>query len=107
MVRGADRTEAGATMRAGLKGPLAHHYPVSAAAEAVVRGIERRRRIVACPRGLLTTLMVLRPLLPRLTELALRRDIAEYDRIAEREAATSGSDPVGAGGAAELAGRRR
>jgi NAD(P)-dependent dehydrogenase (short-subunit alcohol dehydrogenase family) len=55
MVRGADRTELGATMRAGLRGPLARHYPVSAAAEAVVRGIERRQRIVACPRGLLTT----------------------------------------------------
>jgi hypothetical protein len=71
-----------------------------------VSGIEHRRRIVACPRGLLLALMVLRPLLPRLTELALRRDIAEYDRIAEREAAANGSDPVGAGGAAELAGRR-
>jgi short-subunit dehydrogenase len=106
MVRGADRTELGATMRAGLRGPLARHYPVSAAAEAVVRGIERRQRIVACPRGLLTTLMVLRPLLPRLTELTLKREIAEFDRIAEREAAERGSDPVGAGGAAEMAGRR-
>ncbi len=51
--------------------------------------------------------MAVRPLLPRLTELVLRRDIAEFDRLAEREAATRGSDPVGAGGAAELAGRRR
>ena len=50
MVRGADRTELGAAMRATLKGPLARTYPVSAAAEAVVRGIERRSRIVACPR---------------------------------------------------------
>jgi len=107
MVRGGDRTELGATMRAGLKGPLARSHPVSVAAEAVVSGIEHRRRVVACPRGLVATLMALRPLLPRLTELALRRDIAEYDRIAEREAATRGSDPVGAGGAAELAGRRR
>ena len=106
MVRGADRTELGATMRATLKGPLAKTYPVGAAAEAVVRGIERRGRIVACPRWL-TLLMALRPLLPRLTELAMRRDIAAFDRVAEREAATSGSDPVGAGGAAELAGRRR
>ena len=43
MVRGADRTELGASMRAMLTGPLAKHYPVSAAAEAVVRGIERRQ----------------------------------------------------------------
>jgi NAD(P)-dependent dehydrogenase (short-subunit alcohol dehydrogenase family) len=107
MVRGADRTELGATMRAGLKGPLARHYPVSAAAEAVIRGIQRRQRIVACPRGLLMTLMAIRPLLPWLTERTVRRDIAEYDRIAEREVAERGSDPVGAGGAAEIAGRRR
>jgi len=104
MVRGADRTELGATMRSTLRGPLAKTYPVSAAAEAVVRGIEQRSRIVACPRWLVA-LMALRPLLPRLTELATRRDIAEFDRIAEREVATSGSDPVGAGGAAELASR--
>jgi hypothetical protein len=50
--------------------------------------------------------MVLRPLLPRLTELTVKREIAEFDRIAEREAAERGSDPVGAGGAAEMAGRR-
>jgi len=106
MVRGGDRTELGATMRARLNGPLAKTYPVSAAAEAVVRGIEQRGRIVAYPRWL-TLLMALRPLLPRLTELTMRRHIAEFDRVAEREAAAHGSDPVGAGGAAELAGRRR
>jgi hypothetical protein len=89
-----------------LKGPMARTYPVSAAAEAVVRGIEHRSRIVVCPRWL-PALMVVRPLLPRLTELMLKRRIAEFDRLAEREAAAGGSDPVGAGGAAELAGRRR
>jgi hypothetical protein len=89
-----------------LKGPLAKTYPVSAAAEAVVGGIEHRRRIVACPRWLVA-LMAIKPLLPWATEMVTRRDIAEFDRIAEREALTRGSDPVGAGGAAELAGRRR
>jgi NAD(P)-dependent dehydrogenase (short-subunit alcohol dehydrogenase family) len=106
MVRGTDRTELGSTMRGTLKGPLAKTYPVSAAAEAVVRGIERRSRIVVCPRWL-PALMAIRPLLPWLTELAVRREVAEFDRVAEREAAAHGSDPVGAGGAAELAGRRR
>lgn len=106
MVRGADRTEIGAAMRAALKGPLARTYPVSAAAEAVVRGIEQRRRIVACPRWLIA-LMAIKPLLPWLTEKTVKRDIAEFDRIAEREVAARGSDPVGAGGAAEMAGRRR
>jgi NAD(P)-dependent dehydrogenase (short-subunit alcohol dehydrogenase family) len=105
MVRGADRTELGATMRGTLKGPLAKTYPVSAAAEAVVEGIEHRRRIVACPRWMVA-LMAIKPLLPWLTEMTVRRDIVEFDRVAEHEALTSGSDPVGAGGAAELAGRR-
>jgi len=105
MVRGADRTELGASMRAILKGPLARTYPVSAAAEAVVRGIEQRRHIVACPRWL-PALMAIRPLLPRLTELVAGRDMAEFDRIAEREAAARGWEPVGAGGEAERAGRR-
>jgi NAD(P)-dependent dehydrogenase (short-subunit alcohol dehydrogenase family) len=106
MVRGADRTELGSTMRGMLKGPLAKTYPVSAAAEAVVRGIERRSRIVACPRWLIA-LMWLKPILPWLTEQTVRRDIARFDEIAEREVLEHGSEPVGAGGAAERAGRRR
>ena len=106
MVRGGGRTELGAAMRGTLKGPMGRTYPVSDAAEAVVRGIERRSRIVVCPRWL-PALMAIAPLLPWLAELSLRRDIAAFDRLAEREAAAHGSDPVGAGGAAELAGRRR
>jgi NAD(P)-dependent dehydrogenase (short-subunit alcohol dehydrogenase family) len=105
MVRGADRTELGASMRAILKGPLARTYPVSAAAEAVVRGIERRSRIVACPRWL-PALMAIRPLLPALTQVVAGSQMAEFDRIAEREALARGWEPVGAGGAAERAGRR-
>ena len=104
MVRGANRTELGASMRAMIKGPLAKTYPVSDAAEAVVRGIEQRRRIVACPRWL-PVLMAIRPLLPWITDQTLKRDIAEFDRLAEREAAAHGSDPVGAGGEAEMAER--
>ena len=105
MVRGADRTELGASMRAMLTGPLAKHYPVSAAAEAVVRGIERRQRIVAVPRWLIG-LMWLKPILPRLTERELRKDIARFDELAEREARERGNEPVGAGGEAERAARR-
>jgi NAD(P)-dependent dehydrogenase (short-subunit alcohol dehydrogenase family) len=104
MVRGADRLELSSAMRATLSGPLAKTYPVSAAAEAVVRGIERRSRIVACPRWLVG-LMWLKPILPRLTEQKLRKDIARFDEIAEREARERGSDAVGAGGEAERAAR--
>jgi hypothetical protein len=105
IVRGADRTELGASMRAMLTGPLAKTHPVSAAAEAVVRGIERRSRIVACPRWLIA-LMWLKPILPRLTEQVLSKDIARFDELAEREARERGNQPVGAGGEAERAGRR-
>ena len=105
MVRGANRTELGESMRAMLTGPLAKTYPVSAAAEAVVRGIEHRSRIVACPRWLIP-LMWLRPVFPRLAERQLRDDIARFDLIAEREALERGNEPVGAGGEAERAARR-
>ena len=104
MVRGADATELGASMRGILKGPLARTYPVSAAAEAVVRGIERRQRFVAVPRWLVP-MMALRPVMPWLSSKVLAREMAEFDRIAEREALSRGSDPVGAGGAAERAAR--
>ena len=93
-----------AAMRGSISGPLAKRYPVSAAAEAVVRGIERRSRIVVCPRWLIP-LMWLKPILPRLTERKLRADIGRYDEIAEREARERGNDAVGAGGEAERAGR--
>jgi NAD(P)-dependent dehydrogenase (short-subunit alcohol dehydrogenase family) len=104
MVRGADRTELGASMRAMLRGPLAKTHPVSAAAEAVVRGIERRSRIVACPRWLIG-LMWLRPAFTHLTERELRNDIARFDALAEKEAREHGNEPVGAGGEAERAAR--
>ena len=105
MVRGGDRTELGASMRAMLTGPLARTFPVSAAAEAVVQGIERRRRIVAVPRWLIA-LMWLKPILPRLTEQTLRKDIGRFDEIAAREALERGNEPVGAGGEAERTARR-
>jgi hypothetical protein len=50
-------------------------------------------------------MMALRPVMPWLSSKGLAREMAEFDRIAEREALTRGSDPVGAGGAAERAAR--
>ncbi len=105
MVRGGDRTELGASMRGMLTGPIAKTYPVSAAAEAVVRGIDRRSRIVVCPRWLIP-LMWLKPILPWVTERTVRNDIARFDELAEREARERGNEPVGAGGEAERAARR-
>jgi hypothetical protein len=50
--------------------------------------------------------MWLKPILPRLTERELRKDIARFDELAEREARERGNEPVGAGGEAERAARR-
>jgi len=108
MVRGADATAVVASMKAKLKGPLARSYPVADAAEAVVRGIERRSRRVVAPgwvRGMLLARDVLQPLSERLGQAS----VPEADRIAlaeiERRGIAAASAPVGDGGAAEVAAR--
>ena len=62
MVRGTDRTEVGAGMRAMLKGPLAKSYPVSAPPRPSRgnRAAPPHRRLPA----LAAVLMAIRPLLP-------------------------------------------
>jgi NAD(P)-dependent dehydrogenase (short-subunit alcohol dehydrogenase family) len=75
----------GGTMRAVLRGPLARTHPPDVTARAVVRGIERRRRVVAYPPWV-RALLWLQPLLPWAVGLAQRGDLAEYDRVAERAA---------------------
>lgn len=108
MVRGADATVLGGAMKAKLKGPVARSYPVADAAEAVVRGIERRSRRVAAP-GWVKGMVAAREALQVLTERQSRASTAEADRIAlaevERRGAFEASAPVGEGGAAELAAR--
>lgn len=108
MVRGADATTLGGAMKAELKGPLGRNYPVAGAADAIVRGIERRSRRVVAPgwvRGMLMAREVLQPL----AELRSRASMPEADRIAleeiERRGAAAASAPVGAGGAADSAAR--
>ena len=83
MVRGADRTELGAAPARAAHGPARETFPVSAAAEAVVRGIERRSRIVACRAA--DPLMGLKPILPRLTERGCART-SPVRELAVREA---------------------
>jgi NAD(P)-dependent dehydrogenase (short-subunit alcohol dehydrogenase family) len=102
MVRGSHETALGA-LRDEIRGPLGKTYPVSAAAEAVVRGIERRSKLVVCPRWLIP-LMWLKPLLPALTQAEMGKQMPRFDALAEGEV---GLGPVGAGGAAESASRAR
>jgi NAD(P)-dependent dehydrogenase (short-subunit alcohol dehydrogenase family) len=90
-------------LRAAIGGPLAKSYPVSAVGEAIVRGVERRRRWVAVP-GWLRAIILLRGPLSVLQDVGRGKQIEELDRrfeayVAERGAAEA-SAPVGRGGAA-------
>ncbi len=81
--RGMDRPS-GQRMRERLRGPL-KPPPVSAAGEAIVRGIERRARHVVAPRWVLPVLY-LRTLLQPLSERAgTESEIVETMRLAEQE----------------------
>jgi NAD(P)-dependent dehydrogenase (short-subunit alcohol dehydrogenase family) len=103
MVRGAEPRPAFAHMRSKLKGPAAKTLPVGAAADAVVRGVEARARIVAAP-GWVRWLLPIRGLLQRPAE----RDAAKAMPVAEQLwnddvaaiGAAEASRPIGAGGEA-------
>jgi NAD(P)-dependent dehydrogenase (short-subunit alcohol dehydrogenase family) len=104
MVRGIADHPGLAYMRGKLRGPFGRTYPLADAADAVVRGIEHRSRIVAAPRWL-RALLPLRALLQPLGERDARAAMPEVQRLFEQEAAERGaaaSAPTGAGGAAAL-----
>lgn len=103
MVRGSDRISAFEKMRSSLNYPFSKTYPVSVAADAVVRGIEGRSKRVCGP----SWIKVIQPF-RGLMEPTVRREGAktmpEVERIYEADVAERGaavvSAPVGAGGAA-------
>jgi NAD(P)-dependent dehydrogenase (short-subunit alcohol dehydrogenase family) len=102
MVAGGDAHPAFAFARAKLPGPLGKTHPVSKVGDAVVDGIERRRRWITVPRWI-RALLLLRGLLFPLLDLGGGRDAAEMDERFERDKAQRGAEasaPVGAGGAA-------
>jgi NAD(P)-dependent dehydrogenase (short-subunit alcohol dehydrogenase family) len=104
MVRGIDGHRDFSFMRAGLRGPLAKTYPVSRAADAVVRGIERRARWVTHPNWI-KPLIVIRGVMPFLTEMQVLDKMPELDRLSAEEVERLGeraAGPVGAGGEAAL-----
>jgi hypothetical protein len=89
-------------MRSSLKPPFSKTYPVSDAAKAVVRGVERRSRIVTAP-GWIRPVLPFRGLVQRVAEREALPLMPEVERIWEQEVAQLGSAasaPVGAGGAA-------
>jgi NAD(P)-dependent dehydrogenase (short-subunit alcohol dehydrogenase family) len=108
MVYGADRRERLGAARKELKGPLGKTYPVSMAADAVVQGIEERRRIVTTP-GWVRPLISLKPLVQRLTELGARSRMPEIDEQTRLEFEEKGAEaftPTGLGGEAFTAADR-
>ena len=102
LVRGAAEHRPFAAMQSRLRGPGNRTYPVSVAVEAIVRGIERRERVVVAPRWV-RALLPLRHLAARAAERTMLPLMPELERLAQAERAELGeaaSMPVGPGGAA-------
>jgi hypothetical protein len=91
-------------VRSQAKWPLNKTYPVAEAAESVVRGIERRARLVCHPRWL-PALMAARGLIQPVVDRGFAREVPQLDADVEREVARIGaraaSRPSGAGGEAD------
>ena len=105
LVRGADEHRHFSFMRDGVRGPLSKTYPVSEAADAVVRGIERRSRWVMTP-GWLRALILARGLIQPVVDRAVAGNMEELDRLSGEEEARIGTEratgPIGAGGEAAV-----
>jgi NAD(P)-dependent dehydrogenase (short-subunit alcohol dehydrogenase family) len=102
MVRGGDEAPAFLRLRESMKGPFKQTYPVEAAADAVVAGVERRRRIVVAPRWV-RAFLPLRGVLQRTQERDLFPIMPELEQIDAADRAQRGERahaPVGAGGEA-------
>jgi NAD(P)-dependent dehydrogenase (short-subunit alcohol dehydrogenase family) len=83
MVRRTFEQPSGQKARDRLRGPL-KPAPLSAAGEAIARGVERRARHVVAPRWVLPALY-LRTLIQPLSERTAREDVLEAMRLAEQE----------------------
>jgi NAD(P)-dependent dehydrogenase (short-subunit alcohol dehydrogenase family) len=98
MVRGADSHHPGfAAMRRGLRGPAGKTLPVSDAADAIVRGVQKRSRRVVAP-GFVGLLYRVRGLVPELIDREASKSAADVDRltaemVAERGAFAAGLRP--------------
>ena len=105
MVDAADEHPSFRMLRSQMKGPFGRTFPVGAAADAVVRGIERRDRHVLAP-GWLKALMLVRGVLPALTERQAIKVMPEVERTFLAEGADA-TRPVGPGGEAAMRAMQR
>ena len=102
MVRGMEARPAYKAMRDSLRPPASSVTPLATAVDALVRGVEKRARIVASP-WWLRYVIPLRGLVQPLAERDALTVMPRIEQIWEQEVADSGraaSTPVGAGGAA-------
>ena len=103
MVTGAEETPAGKRMREELRGPFATTYPPSKAADAVIRGIDERRRIVVTP-GWVRPMIALKTLVQRISETRSEPLMPEIDELSRGQEEWG---PTGAGGRAFVEADRR
>ena len=103
MVRGTEDTVVGRRMWQELRGPFARRYPTSMAADAIIEGIEQRKRIVVTP-GWVRPMIALKTLLQRLSETRVEDAMAEVDELTRQEQEQNAGiwEPSGAGGRAFL-----
>ena len=104
MVRGMGEHPAQTALRGTLSGPFAKTAPLRDAVEALVKGIQRRARIVTHPRWV-RYLLPVRGLIQRVAERDPKKVMPQIEQLFERELAEKGtgaSAPVGAGGAAAV-----
>jgi NAD(P)-dependent dehydrogenase (short-subunit alcohol dehydrogenase family) len=102
MVRGGEEHPAFTFMRSRLKGPLAKTLPVSKAGEAIVRGIEKRAKVVAEP-PFVRVLDKVRGLVSNAVDREIEKHVPEVMARFEAERQKTGdpmTKPVGAGGRA-------
>ena len=101
MVRGGDAHPVFGRVREKLGGPLGRTHPVSEVGDAVLAGMEARRRWIVVP-GWARALLMLRGMLQPVSDLAGRREAPEMDRSFAAYAAERGTEeasaPVGLGG---------
>ena len=104
MVRGAEQRPTLKYMRSTIKGPVGKTYPVSVAADAAVKGIENRSRIVVAP-GWVRGLLPIRGLVQRIAEREVLAQMPDIERRWQADVERLGdeaSKPVGAGGKAAV-----
>jgi NAD(P)-dependent dehydrogenase (short-subunit alcohol dehydrogenase family) len=107
MVAGSDEAAAFGLLRKRMKGPLAKTYPVSAAVDAVEKGIENRSRRVMAP-GWVAGLLAVRNYIPLFVERDVAKVMPEAERMFDADIAEHGaaaSAAVGAGGEADTKAR--